>query len=283
MKDKVWMISGCSTGFGRSLALKVLEAGNKAVLTARNISDLQDIVSAYPQTAFACQLDLEKPQQIQSASEKAISAFGRIDVLVNNAGVGYFSSLEEADMEIVRKMFEVNFLGLSELTALILPQMRKQKSGHIINISSIGGLVGFPAVGFYNATKFAVCGYSESLAKETAHLGIKVSIVCPSGFRTDWAGRSAFETPVEIEDYKPSAGANLNAIRSRSGKQAGDPEKAALAIMAAAASDTPPLYLMLGAAAINGARNKLEDYMRDFDAWESYSYGADAPPAVNNV
>lgn len=283
MKDKVWMISGCSTGFGRSLALKVLQAGYKAVLTARKISDVQEIVDEYPQTSFACELDLEQSIQIKSASEKAIAAFGRIDILVNNAGVGYFSSLEEADMVIVRKMFEVNFFGLSELTALILPQMRKQKSGHIINVSSIGGLVGFPAVGFYNATKFAVCGYSESLAKETAHLGIKVSIVCPSGFRTDWAGRSAFETPVEIADYKPSAAANLDAIRSRSGKQAGDPEKAALAIIAITESENPPLYLMLGAAAINGARKKLEDYRRDFDAWEAYSFGADAPPSAGGI
>jgi short-subunit dehydrogenase len=243
------------------------------------LKDVQDMLDRFPQTAKAVQLDLEKPDQIRSAAAEAINAFGRIDVLVNNAGIGYFSSAEEADMGIARKMFEVNFFGLTEFTSLILPQMRRQQKGHIMNISSIGGLVGFPAVSFYNATKFAVCGYSESLAKETAHLGIKVTIVCPSGFRTDWAGRSAFETPVAIADYLPSAGANLESIRSRSGKQPGDPEKAAEAIILAYESEQAPLYLMLGAGALNGARKKLEDYARDFDAWAETSLGADAPPS----
>lgn len=275
--EQVWLISGCSSGFGKSLARQVLECGYKAVLTSRHLNDVQDMLNRFPQTAKAVQLDLEKPEQIRSAAAEAINAFGRIDVLVNNAGIGYFSSAEEADMGIARKMFEVNFFGLTEFTSLILPQMRRQKKGHIMNISSIGGLVGFPAVSFYNATKFAVCGYSESLAKETAHLGLKVTIVCPSGFRTDWAGRSAFETPVAIADYLPSAGANLESIRSRSGKQPGDPEKAAAAIISAYESEQPPLYLMLGAGALNGARKKLEEYARDFDAWSETSLGADAP------
>lgn len=277
--EKVWMISGCSTGFGRSLAIQVLQKGYKAVLTARNVSDLDDILNEFPQTSVGITLDLEKNESISNAAKNAIHAFGQIDVLVNNAGIGYFSSIEEAEDDAVRKMFEVNFFGLCTLTNFILPQMRKQKSGHILNVSSIGGLVGFPAVGFYNATKFAVCGYSESLAKETAHLGIKVTIVCPSGFRTDWAGRSALETPIAIEDYLPSAGANRDAIRSRSGKQPGDPEKAATAIIQAYETANPPLYLMLGVGAINGARKKLEDLATDFDAWAEISVGADAPIA----
>lgn len=275
--NKVWLISGCSTGFGRSLAIHVLEHGDKAVLTARKAEDVQDIVSRFPDRCACVLLDLEMSSRIADAAAEAFKAFGRIDVLVNNAGVGYFSSVEEADMQLARKLFEINFFGLSMLTAAVLPYMRRQKSGHILNVSSIGGLVGFPAVGFYNATKFAVNGYSESLAKETAHLGIRVTIVCPSGFRTDWAGRSALETPILIDDYAPSAGANRDAIRSRSGKQPGDPDKAAEAMIQAVYSDNPPLYLLLGAGALNGARKKLEDMSADFEAWSATSLGADVP------
>jgi short-subunit dehydrogenase len=276
-EEQVWFISGCSTGFGKALATAVLEQGYKAIVTARNLVDVEDLLAQYPEHSKGLVLDLENHAQIVSAASDAIAAFGRIDVLVNNAGIGYFSSAEEADMQIVRKMFEVNFFGLTELTSLILPQMRKQKSGHVMNVSSIGGLVGFPAVSFYNATKFAVAGYSEALAKETAHLNIKVTVVCPSGFRTDWAGRSAFETPIQIEDYAPSAGANAEAIRSRSGKQPGDPVAAAHAMIKAYEATKAPLYLMLGAGALNGARKKLEDYAVDFDAWADTSLGADVP------
>jgi len=275
--EQVWFITGCSTGFGKALAIAVLESGYKAVVTARKMSDLDEVLSQFPNQAKGLILDMENRAQIVSAAADAIAAFGRVDVLVNNAGIGYFSSAEEADMQIVRKMFEVNFFGLTELTSLILPQMRKQKSGHVMNVSSIGGLVGFPAVSFYNATKFAVAGYSEALAKETSHLNIKVTVVCPSGFRTDWAGRSAYETPIQIEDYAASAAANAEAIRSRSGKQPGDPVAAAHAMIKAHEAENPPLYLMLGAGALNGARKKLEDYAVDFDAWASTSLGADVP------
>lgn len=275
--EQVWFITGCSTGFGKALAIAVLERGYKAVMTARKMSDLDEVLAQFPNQAKGLILDMENRAQIVSAAAEAIAAFGRVDVLVNNAGIGYFSSAEEADMQIVRKMFEVNFFGLTELTSLILPQMRKQKSGHVMNVSSIGGLVGFPAVSFYNATKFAVAGYSEALAKETSHLNIKVTVVCPSGFRTDWAGRSAFETPIQIEDYAASAAANAEAIRSRSGKQPGDPVAAAHAMIKAHEVENPPLYLMLGAGALNGARKKLEDYAVDFDAWASTSLGADVP------
>ncbi|MEZ4804703.1 MAG: oxidoreductase [Bacteroidia bacterium] len=279
MIDKVWFISGCSTGFGRALAIHVLKTGYKAILSARKLEDVQDLVSEYPETAKSVQLDLEHQASIQNCIEQAPKFFGRIDVLVNNAGIGYFSSAEEAEMKIARKMFEVNFFGLTELTAGLLPIMRQQKSGHVFNVSSIGGLVGFPGVSFYNATKFAVNGYSEALAKEVAHLNIHVTVICPSGFRTDWAGRSAFETPVELEDYKETAAANMAAIRSRSGNQPGDPNKAAEAIVAAYESAEPPLYLLLGMGAYNGANQKLIDLKKDFDAWADISKGADVPLA----
>ena len=197
--------------------------------------------------------------------------------MVNNAGIGYFGSIEESDETEIRKMFEVNFFALAEVTRIFLPGMRARRSGHIVNISSIGGLVAFPAVGFYNATKFALVGYSESLAKELDPLGIKVSIICPSGFRTDWAGRSANEAKNTIADYETTAVKNQSAIRGYSGNQPGDPKRAALAIVKAVNDANPPLHLLLGAAALKGATNKLLELKLDFDTWEATTTGADFP------
>lgn len=275
--SKVWLITGCSTGFGRELTKEALEAGNKVVVTARKPNDIKDIVQAYPETSVAVQLDVTKPEEIKSCVQQAIEKFGRIDVLVNNAGIGYFGAIEESEEEEVRRMFEINFFGLANMTKEVLPIMRKQRSGHIVNVASIGGLVSFPAVGFYNATKYAVDGLSESLAKETAPLGIKVTVVAPSGFRTDWAGRSANNSKIVIDDYATTAGQNKNNIRGYSGNQPGDPVRAAKAIIKAADSENPPLRLLLGVAALKGARNKLKELQRDFDAWEETTVGADFP------
>lgn len=274
---KVWLITGCSTGFGRELAKRVLQSGGIAGVGARNTGDVKDIVSPFPETAVALQLDVTRPDEIHNAVNQLIEKYGRIDVLVNNAGIGYFGAIEESEEAEVRRMFEINFFGLAAMTSAVLPQMRKQRSGHVINISSIGGLTAFPGIAFYNATKFAVDGLSESLAKEVAHLGIKVTIVAPSGFRTDWAGRSANESPVHIADYAESAGANRTNIRGNHGKQAGDPARAAAAIMQITEVENPPLRLLLGNAAVNNARKKIEQLQADFDAWEDVSRGADAP------
>ena len=167
---KVWLITGCSTGFGRALANELLSTGYRVALTARNMADIQDLVSAYPDTAIVIMLDVTVPQQIIDAVKTTISHFGTIDVLVNNAGIGYFAAIEESEEEEVRRMFEINFFGLARMTQEVLPYMRKQKSGHILNIASIGGLRSFPAVGFYNATKYAVDGLSEALYKEVSPL-----------------------------------------------------------------------------------------------------------------
>ncbi|MBP9739934.1 MAG: SDR family NAD(P)-dependent oxidoreductase [Chitinophagaceae bacterium] len=277
--SKVWFITGCSTGFGKQLAKEVLQAGYKAVVTARNTNDVQDIISAYPNTSIAVKLDVTNVAEIKEAVEKAIQSFGTIDVLVNNAGIGYFGAIEESEEEEVRRMFEINFFGLANMTNAVLPILRNQKSGHIINIASIGGLVSFPGVGFYNATKFAVDGLSESLAKEVAHLGIKVTVICPSGFRTDWAGRSANNSKIVINDYAPSAHANLNTIRKNSGNQPGDPVMAAKAIVMVVEAEKPPMRLLLGAGAMKGGRLKLESLKTDFDTWESVTVGADRPKA----
>jgi NAD(P)-dependent dehydrogenase (short-subunit alcohol dehydrogenase family) len=275
--SKVWFITGCSTGFGRELSKLVLELGHKAAVTARNPNDVQDIVSQYPGAAFAIQLDVTKPAEVKAAVQQAVQKFGRIDVLVNNAGIGYFGAIEESEDDEVRRMFEINFFGLAQVTKEVLPVMRKQRSGHIVNISSIGGFVAFPAVGFYNATKFAVTGYSEALAKETAHLGIKVTVVAPSGFRTDWAGRSANNSKIVIDDYATTAHANKDSIRGYSGNQPGDPVRAAKAIVKAVEAENPPLRLLLGAGAMKGARNKLAELQKDFDTWEETTLNADHP------
>jgi NAD(P)-dependent dehydrogenase (short-subunit alcohol dehydrogenase family) len=275
--NKVWLITGCSTGFGRELAKEVLSSGDKVVVTARKTEDIKDIVAEYPDTSIALTLDVTKASDIAATVSDAVAKFGRIDVLVNNAGIGYFGAIEESEDDEVRRMFEINFWGLANVTKAVLPHMRAQRSGHIINIASIGGLVGFPAVGFYNATKFAVDGYSEALSKEVAHLGIKVTVVCPSGFRTDWAGRSANNSAIVIDDYKESAGANKDNIRGYSGNQPGDPVLAAKAIVKAVESSEPPLHLLLGAAALKGATNKLQVLKKDYDAWAETTTGADAP------
>lgn len=275
--EKVWFITGCSTGFGRELAKQVLELGYKAGVAARNIADVEDIVNQYPETSIAITLDVTKHNDISNATNQLIEIFGRVDVLVNNAGIGYFGSVEASDEHETRRMFDINFFGLANMTKAVLPQMRKQKSGHIINIASIGGLMAFPALAYYNATKFAVDGFSEALAKETAPLGIKVTIVAPSGFRTDWAGRSANEVQNEIEDYKTTAGANKDNIRAYSGNQPGDPVRAARAIIKVVETEHPPLRLLLGAAALKNARKKIEELANDFDAWEETTVGADFP------
>lgn len=277
--NKVWIITGCSTGFGRELAKLTLAQGYRVGVASRNTDDVKDIVENYPETAIALKLDVTKLDEIKTSVAQVKEKFGRVDVLVNNAGIGYFGAVEESEDDQVRRMFEINYFGLANMTTEVLPIMRAQRSGHIINIASIGGLVGFPAVGHYNGTKFAVDGLSEALAKETAPLGIKVTVICPSGFRTDWAGRSANNSAIVIDDYKETAHTNQNTIRGYSGNQAGDPVLAAKAIIKVSETENPPLHLLLGKAALMGARAKLDVLKKDFDAWEETTVGADAPAA----
>lgn len=276
-EKKVWFITGCSTGFGRELARHLLESGCKVAVTARNTDKVRDLVEINRDNALALTLDVTDKSQVAQAVAEAERFFGAIDVLVNNAGFGYFGAIEESDESEVRSMFETNFWGLAEVTRAVLPTMRRQRSGTIVNISSIGGLAGFPGVGYYNATKFAVNGFSEALQKEVAPLGINVIIVEPSGFRTDWAGRSANDATRTIGDYDETAGANQAAIRGYSGNQPGDPVRAAAAIINAVEADNPPKNLLLGRAALKTARLKLENLREEFDLWAETSEGADFP------
>jgi len=274
---KVWFVTGCSTGFGRSLAIELLVRGYRVAVASRNTDDVQDIVAGYPNTAIALKLDVTKSNEITDAVNTTIQQFGQIDVLVNNAGIGYFGAIEESEEAEIRQMFEINVFGLAKMIQEVLPYMRQRKAGHILNIASIGGLRSFPGVGFYNATKYAVDGLSEALNKEVSPLGIKVTIIAPSGFRTDWAGRSAKDAKIKIEDYALTAEKNKGDIRGYSGHQAGDPVRAAKAMIDITEIENPPLRLLLGAAALKGARAKLEELKHDFDSWATVTEAADFP------
>jgi NAD(P)-dependent dehydrogenase (short-subunit alcohol dehydrogenase family) len=277
-QDKpVWLITGCSTGFGRELAKLVLARGWRAVVTARDPSTLADIVKGHEDSALALALDVTNGQQITEAVAQATARFGRIDALVNNAGYGYLAAIEEGEDDAVRAMFEANVFGLIDMTKAVLPIMRKQRSGIVINISSIGGLASFGATGYYHGTKYAVEGLSESLAIEVKPLGIDVLIVEPGPFRTNWAGPSIKASATVIEDYDATAGERRRQTAQRSGNQAGDPVRAAQAIIDAASSKNPPLRLLLGKAALELARKKLESLRHDFDTWEQTTLGADFP------
>ena len=273
--DTVWFITGCSTGFGRELATQVLASGARVVVTARDLGKIGDLAKGG--NALALKLDVTDASEVEAAVRQAEEAFGRIDVLVNNAGIGYFAAVEEGEDAEVRRMFDINLFGLAAVTKSVLPGMRKRCRGFIVNFSSIGGLRSAPAIGWYNATKFAVEGLTEALWQEVEPLGIKVMLVEPSGFRTDWAGRSAHESKVQIADYAATAGAGRAGVRAMSGKQAGDPVRAAEAIIAAVKGSSPPHRLLLGNNAYEGAMAKLTELQRDFTQWEAVSRGADFP------
>jgi NAD(P)-dependent dehydrogenase (short-subunit alcohol dehydrogenase family) len=275
--NPVWLITGCSTGFGRELAKLVLERGWRAVVTARDASKVADIAESHGERALVLPLDVTQRAQIDHAVAQAKEHFGRIDVLVNNAGYGYLAAIEEGEDAAVREMFEANVFGLVDTTKAVLPVMRKQRSGLIVNVSSIGGLASFAATGYYHGTKYAVEGISESLAAEVKPLGIDVLIVEPGPFRTNWAGPSIKQSATQIEDYAATAGERRKQTAARSGNQAGDPVRAAQAIIDAALSDTPPLRLLLGKVALELARKKLDFLRNDFDAWEATTLGADFP------
>ncbi len=276
-ESPVWFITGCSTGFGKELAKLVLARGWRAVVTARQLDSLKELVSGNEENALAVQLDVTDRSQISQAVQQADEKFGRIDVLVNNAGYGYLAAVEEGEEDQIRAIFETNFFGLVALTNAVLPGMRKRRSGHIVNLSSLGGLVSFAATGYYHATKYAVEGISESLSIELAPLGVKVLIVEPGPFRTDWAGRSLFESQIVIDDYASTAGERRRQSRARSGKQQGDPVRAGEAIIEAVLSKNPPLRLLLGKPALEIVNKKLEALRSDFDAWLPTTLGADYP------
>lgn len=279
--NPVWLITGCSTGFGRELAKLVLERGWRAVITARNPSTVADIARDHGDRALVLPLDVTLPQQIGAVVAEAKQRFGCIDALVNNAGYGYLAAIEEGEDDAVRAMFETNVFGLINMTKAVLPLMREQRSGLIVNISSIGGIRSSPGTGYYNGTKYAVEGISESLALEVKPLGIDVLIVEPGPFRTNWAGPSIKQSAIRHDAYSATAGERRRQVEARSGRQAGDPVRGAQAIIDCALSETPPLRLLLGKLALEMGRKKLDSMRSDFDGWEATTIGADFPENEN--
>ncbi len=273
----VWLITGCSTGFGRELASILIARGYRVAATACDPAKLSDLVAGHEANALALQLDVDKPAEIAAVVEATQQKFGRIDVLVNNAGYGYLAAVEEGEDANIRAMFETNFFGLAALTRAVLPLMRAEKSGAVVNISSVGGFIGNPGSAYYAATKFAVEGLSEALSKEVGPLGIKVLIVEPGPFRTDWGGRSLKTPKRPIEAYAATAIARRNQIQTYSGQQPGDPARGAEAIIATVERSDPPLRLPLGNVAYDVIGAEIEALRKAHASVEAVARGADYP------
>lgn len=275
----VWFVTGCSTGLGREFARAALARDFRVVATARDPKSIGDLVEGRDGQAIALRLDVADAKGIVAAVREAERVFGRVDTLVNNAGYGYMSSVEEGEDAAIRLQFETNFFGLAALIRAVLPGMRQRRRGAIVNISSVGGLRGSAGSGYYSATKHAVNGLSESLALEVEPLGIRVMVVEPGPFRTDWGGRSLQHSHGQIADYDATAHKHRREIARYSGSQPGDPVRAAAAVIDALQSPNPPRHLVLGRLGLDIARAKFKDMLRNLDAWESVSLSADFPIA----
>jgi NAD(P)-dependent dehydrogenase (short-subunit alcohol dehydrogenase family) len=270
-----WLITGCSTGLGKSFGRAVLEAGFNAVVTARNVKALDDLASKYPDRAVAAMLDVTDRAQVESVVKLAEQRFGAIDVLINNAGYGYRGAVEEGDEQEVAELFAANFFGTVAMVKAVLPGMRARRSGVIINLSSIAGRLAAPGSGYYSATKFAVEGMSDALRKELAPLGIRVIVVEPGAFRTDFAGRSLHQAKANIADYAPTAGPRRKENDRTDGTQQGDPDKAARALIEVVGRQSVPFRLLLGSDALRNARTELDAQRAELEAWQDVSASTD--------
>jgi NAD(P)-dependent dehydrogenase (short-subunit alcohol dehydrogenase family) len=277
---RVWFITGSSTGFGRLLAEEVLKRGERAIATARDLSKVADLARRFPETARVFSLDVTKPAEIDEVAAKAIASFGHVDVLVNNAGYGVNGAIEEVSEEEFEPMFQTNIYGLIRTTRAFLPHFRERHSGHILNLSSIGGLIGGAGWGYYNVTKFAVEGFSEALAAEMKPLGVHVTVLEPGPFRTDFLGRSGKLAQLELPEYTETAGKARTYLKTQAGKQPGDPQKAVDALIKVVESPNPPLHLILGKIALTRFREKLSQWENEIAAWEAVTEGADFSAAA---
>ncbi|MEM6752229.1 MAG: oxidoreductase [Cyanobacteria bacterium P01_C01_bin.38] len=272
IRDKTVIITGVSSGLGRALAQKILEKGGRVAGTFRNKSQMSEFEAVAPGRAVALEMDITNPAQIKAGVEKAIATFGRIDVLANNAGHGLVGAIEETSELEAQRMLDINFMGSLRVIRALLPQMRQQKSGHIINYSAIGGFTGFPGLGVYSAAKAAVDIMGEALAGEVKPLGINVTILTIGIFRTDFAGRSLQHTEQILDAYKATpAGKFRGFISNLAGNQPNDPELAAEAMIKLIESEQPPLHLALGNDAIKTINTKIEQLQEDIKAWEKIS------------
>ena len=276
--SRVWLITGCSSGLGLALATAALARGQRVIATARQPSVLGDLTARFPGTCRALALDVTDSSQVKSVVAQAVEAFGRLDVVVNNAGYGLVGGFEELGAEQIARNFETNFFGALEVIRTALPILRAQGSGHIVNISAAAVISNYAGFSIYGATKWALEGVSESLAAELKPLGIKVTIIQPGPFRTDFIARSLDRAQSHIADYDRTSGKFLRFLETMAGKQPGDPEKAAEAIIAAVESDTPPLRLVLGKYANDKVRKKFADARKELDAWEHVGLPTDFAP-----
>jgi NAD(P)-dependent dehydrogenase (short-subunit alcohol dehydrogenase family) len=277
-EQRVWFVTGVSTGFGRALAEAILEHGDILAGTVRQPDQQAAITALHPERAVGLLMDVTQPEQVAAAVREALDRFGRIDVLVNNAGHGIVGAVEEVSDSEARRVFEVNVFGVLHVIRAVLPHMRARRSGLVINLSSQGGVVGFLGSGVYCATKHALEALSESLSKEAAHLGIQVMLVEPGVFRTDFAGRSLLLAEQRLADYDPTVGKRRDNLPNVDGKQPGDPARGARAIVQAASAENPPLRLALGPDALQVMREKVAGMQRDWDAWEAVSANTNYPP-----
>lgn len=273
MQNRIWFITGISGGLGKALAEAVMANGNFAVGTFRSEQQAADFSKQNGGKGLGLVMDVTQPEQVRAAFQIIQSRFGRLDVLVNNAGFGFAGAVEEASDEEVRAVMEANFFGALEVTRQALPLFRQQKSGHILQISSHGGIKAFPGFGIYNAAKFALEGFSEALAGEVAPLGIRLSIVEPGPFRTGFAAGSFQEAAAKIDDYQATAGAFRERMRAVNGKQEGDPEKAAAAIYHITTLENPPLRLPLGKIPLTTIQAKLDSVQKDLNDWRELAEG----------
>lgn len=276
-EDKVWLITGCSTGMGREFAFEALRQGYRVVTTARDPKTLQEFVDRHPERARAVALDVTDKRQVADSVAKTLAEFGRIDVLVNNAAYGYLAAIEEGDEADVRAMFETNFWGLLAMTRAVLPHMRRQKSGHIVQNSSQAGLMSKPGTGFYSTTKWAVEALTEALVEEVAPFGIRVTALEPGPYRTDWAGRSMKRAKSQIADYD-AVHARAQMIADMDGKQPGDPRGAAAALIEIVRSKNPPRQILMGKLVLDTYRAKLDTIRASLDEWEDLTIRADYAP-----
>jgi NAD(P)-dependent dehydrogenase (short-subunit alcohol dehydrogenase family) len=272
---ETWLITGCSTGLGRALAEEVLGRGHNAVVTARNAAAVQDLVGAHPGTALGLALDVTDPARVTGVVGQAEERFGRIDVLVNNAGYGYRAAVEEGDEADVRQLFDTNLFGAVAMIKAVLPGMRARRAGTIVNVSSIGARACPPGSGYYSATKAALEAVTSALRKEIAPLGLTAMAVEPGGFRTDFAGRSLTQSAEAIPDYAETAGRRRKEHDTVHGTQPGDPARAAAALVDVVFSGKAPELLVLGSDALTGIRSVLEGQRAEVEAFEQVSTSTD--------
>ncbi|QNH62988.1 oxidoreductase [Hymenobacter sediminicola] len=274
---KHWFITGVSTGFGKELADYCLRNGDKVAATFRKQEQADEFTQKASENGRGFVVEVTDEAQVKQGIADAIQHFGHLDVIVNNAGYGSLGSIEEIDAKEVQRQFDVNVFGPLHVLRAVLPHLRERRSGHILNITSIGGLKTFPGVGVYNASKFALEAIGESLSQQVAPLGIHVTNIEPSGFRTEWAGSSATYADTAIEDYRATVGENLKGIQGYSGRQPGDPQRAAKIMFELVRQENPPLHLPLGKAAVKGAREKFTGLVKELEQVADLGDSADFP------